>query len=58
MTTPVPDEGDTPEAAACSECGRLSDDPERDGWRYYPDGAGELLPFCAECSRREFRRLP
>jgi hypothetical protein len=50
----VPDEGDTAEVAVCSECGRLSDDPEQDGWRDYSDGGGELLPFCAECSRREF----
>lgn len=39
----------------CTECGRVvvERDAERDGWRYWSDGVGELLPFCPDCSRRE-----
>jgi len=32
----------------CTECGRAVNeaDAEREGWRYFSDGLGELLPFC------------
>jgi hypothetical protein len=52
MTSPLT--GD--EAIRCSECRREVDEftaiAER--WGYWSDGCGELMPFCAECSRREF----
>ena len=46
----------TDERLTCAQCGARAslEDAERDGWSLYSDGTGELLPFCAECSRREF----
>jgi hypothetical protein len=40
----------------CSECDREVDEftAIKEQWRYWSDGRGELLPFCAECARREF----
>jgi hypothetical protein len=45
------------DAVRCTECHREVDEftaiAERS--RYWSDGCGELLPFCPECSKREFR---
>ena len=39
-----------------SECQREVDEfvAISEQWRYWSDGCGELLAFCAECSKREF----
>ena len=49
-------ETDKPAAVRCVECGREADEEavELEGWRFYSDGAGELLPFCPDCAEREF----
>ena len=49
-------ETDKPAAVRCVECGREADEEkaEREGWRFFSDGAGELLPFCPDCAEREF----
>jgi hypothetical protein len=41
----------------CANCGRpvRESEAEEAGWRFYSDGVGELLPFCALCTYREFR---
>jgi hypothetical protein len=39
-----------PLEAECVECGR----PMGDDGRWYSDGTGELLPYCAGCDEREF----
>ena len=41
----------------CVNCGRVGReaDAKEAGWRFYSDGVGELLPFCALCAYREFR---
>jgi hypothetical protein len=40
----------TAPAELCAECATPID-----GWGcWYSDGAGELVPFCHECSEREF----
>jgi hypothetical protein len=40
----------------CTECGLVVNEreAESEGWRYWSDVTGELLLFCADCSRREF----
>jgi hypothetical protein len=40
----------------CSECHREGYEfaAIKERWSYCSDGCGELLPFCPECSRREF----
>ncbi len=38
--------------ATCSDCGRASCDEaqaEKEGWRYFLDGMGELHPYCPSC---------
>lgn len=39
----------------CAGCERSVDEFEArlEGWCYWSDGAGELIPFCPECSRPE-----
>jgi hypothetical protein len=41
----------------CVNCGRVGPEAgaKEAGWRFYCDGVGELLPFCALCAYREFR---
>ena len=43
----------------CIECRRETADRDADGYRYFFDGVGDLLPFCPNCAAREFgvRRL-
>jgi hypothetical protein len=41
-------------SVCCSECRRMSADPDAEGWRYFSDGVGELLPYCPACAEREF----
>lgn len=51
------DQQDKPEPSdepACVECGR----PIAGDGRFYSDGVGELVPYCAECAEREFVRQP
>ena len=40
----------------CSECRRQVDERTAisEWWGYWSDGAGELVPFCPTCARREF----
>lgn len=41
----------------CSECGSHKTNEaaaERAGYRYYPDDAGVLQPYCAECAEITF----
>lgn len=42
------------EPTTCANCGKLTTQPNEDGWRYYSTGVGELLPFCIACASREF----
>ena len=51
---------DPPTLVTCAECGRTVDEPtaEQEGWGYWSDGVGELYPYCPECARREFGRVP
>lgn len=39
----------------CAECARPVDEfaARLEGWRYWSDGSGELIPFCPDCSRPE-----
>ena len=43
-------------AIECAECGRSVDEftAIHERWGYWSDGCGELVPFCAECAKREF----
>ena len=52
-------ETNEPTAVRCVECGREAGEEaaEREGWRFFSDGAGELLPFCPGCAEREFGTL-
>ncbi len=46
---------------SCSHCGVAAGsetEAERDGWRYFVDGWGELVPFCAVCVASEFGIAP
>ena len=56
MDRPPPARDPNDDSLTCGECGlHVSlDEAERTGWRLYSDGLGELLPFCAECDKREF----
>ncbi len=40
----------------CAECDREVDEftAIAEKWGYWSDGAGELMPFCPECAKREF----
>ncbi len=40
----------------CAECGRMTANAERDGFMYWSDGVGELIPYCTGCAAREFGR--
>ena len=45
----------------CSDCGVTADDEsaaERDGWRYFADGWGQLVPFCPVCVAALFGIAP
>lgn len=45
----------------CFHCGVAAaseTEAERDGWRYFADGWGELVPFCAVCVASEFGIAP
>jgi hypothetical protein len=37
----------------CTECGETSE-PEAAGWRMYLDVDDEPMPYCPECTEREF----
>jgi hypothetical protein len=52
-TEPVPIDIGT---VTCSGCGTEigEDEAQAQRWGYWPDGARELFPFCAECARHEF----
>jgi hypothetical protein len=43
-------------AVRCTECKWEVDEftAIAEGWRYYSDGRGDLMPFCPACARREF----
>jgi hypothetical protein len=43
-------------AVRCTECKWEVDEftAIAEGWRYYSDSRGDLMPFCPECARREF----
>ena len=46
-----------PSLLRCAECGQpVANDEraERNGWRYWSDGVGELHPYCPSCAAREF----
>ena len=48
-------------SAQCTTCGaaaRSEHVAEREGWRYFADEMGELLPFCADCIAYEFGIAP
>ena len=37
----------------CADCGMVADSEsaaERDGWRYFADDLGQLVPFCPICA--------
>jgi hypothetical protein len=42
--------GNEKERDLCFECGR----PIGENGRWYSDGVGELVPYCAECAEREY----
>jgi hypothetical protein len=42
--------GASRDATACIECGQ----PIGDDSRWYSNGTGELVPYCAGCAKREF----
>ena len=45
----------------CSLCGleaESEESVEREGWRYFADGWGQLVPFCAVCLAAEFGIAP
>ncbi len=46
----------TVDLLTCSNCPAtiLEADAKAAGWRFWSDGAGELLPFCQKCAVREF----
>jgi hypothetical protein len=35
----------------CVACDRWSDDPDREGWHFFSDGADEQYALCSECAR-------
>jgi hypothetical protein len=37
--------------ATCVACDRRSDDPDREGWHVFSDGADEQYALCSECAR-------
>ena len=44
-------------AEDCASCGTEAaseDAAERDGWRYFANELGQLVPFCAACVASEF----
>jgi len=45
------------QAIRCAECDGEVDEFTAIGekWGYWSNGVGELVPFCPECSKREFR---
>ena len=49
-------ETEEPAVVTCAECGREVDEQtaETEGWGYWSDGTGDLLPYCPECTEREF----
>lgn len=42
------------EPVRCMNCQRATADPDADGFSYWSDGVGELLPFCRTCAVAEF----
>jgi hypothetical protein len=45
----------------CSACGirvESEEAAEREGWRYFTDPLGQLVPFCAICVAAEFGIAP
>jgi hypothetical protein len=35
----------------CVACDRCSDDPDREGWHFFSDGADEHYALCSACAR-------
>ena len=37
----------------CANCPSATLDPNRYGWRFFPDGSGRVLGLCSPCARAE-----
>ena len=45
----------------CTDCGVVADSEtaaERDGWRYFADELGQLVPFCPTCAAAVLATAP